>query len=189
MTSAGLVRALTFVNINAACAFFIEVITSAAVDRVPLADVRSNSVDADLPSVAWARLGNTLIDINAVAKGILDKSCPTLDLRNTAERPLSVLALKRLAAVMDPSLTFINIFTVVVVREFIASPTADLSLATKRALRVDAALSSPTVAGSQQTLVDILTALSIWFQFVAFQADTCAVVHTVMSTFPFALII
>lgn len=46
-------------------------------------------------------------------------------------------------------------FAVVVVSEFIASPTADLSLATERALCVDTTLSSLTVAGSQQTLVNI----------------------------------
>lgn len=48
-------------------------------------------------------------------------------------------------------------FAVVVISEFIASPTADLSLATERALCVDASLSSPTVAGSQQTLIDVCT--------------------------------
>lgn len=44
---------------------------------------------------------------------------------------------------------------VVVVCELISGPTADLSLAAERALRVDATLSYPTVAGSQQTLVDV----------------------------------
>lgn len=46
-------------------------------------------------------------------------------------------------------------FAVVVVSEFVARPTADLSLATERALCVDAALPSSAVAGSQQALVDI----------------------------------
>lgn len=46
-------------------------------------------------------------------------------------------------------------FAVVVVGEFVARPTADLSLATERALCVDAALPSSAVAGSQQALVDI----------------------------------
>lgn len=89
---------------------------------------------------------------------------------------------------MDASLTLINIFAIVVVSEFIASPTADLSLATERALSVDTALAPPTVAGSQQTLIDILTALSIWFEFVPFKAGTSVVANTGMSTFPLALI-
>lgn len=90
---------------------------------------------------------------------------------------------------MDTSLTLINIFTIVVVSEFIASPTADLSLATERALCVDTALSCSTVAGSQQTLVDILTALSIWLEFEAFVAGASVIAYTVMSTFPLAHII
>ena len=44
---------------------------------------------------------------------------------------------------------------IVVVSEFIACPTADLPLAAEGALCVDAALSSPTVATSQQALVDV----------------------------------
>lgn len=89
---------------------------------------------------------------------------------------------------MDASLTLINVFAVVVVSEFIASTAADLSLATERALCIDTTLSSATVAGSQQTLIDILAALSIWLEFVAFEAGTSVIAHTVMSTFPFALI-
>lgn len=46
-------------------------------------------------------------------------------------------------------------FAVVVVSEFVARPTADFSLATERAVCVDAALPSTAVAGSQQALVDI----------------------------------
>lgn len=46
---------------------------------------------------------------DAVAEGILDEPRATLDLRETAERSLSVLALKLLAAVMDSSLTLVNI--------------------------------------------------------------------------------
>lgn len=43
----------------------------------------------------------------------------------------------------------------VALSEFIAGPTADLSHAAERALRVDATLTSLTVAGSQETLIDI----------------------------------
>lgn len=189
MTRTDLFRALTLININAAIALLIEVVSSAAVNRVPLAHVGADCVDTGLPAVAWARLANTLIDINAAAKGILDISSTTLDLRDTTERPLGVLALKLWATVMDTSLTLINIFTIVVVSEFIASPTADLSLATERALCVDTALSCSTVAGSQQTLVDILTALSIWLEFEAFVAGASVIAYTVMSTFPLAQII
>lgn len=46
-------------------------------------------------------------------------------------------------------------FAVVVVSEFVARPTADFSLATERAVGVDAALPSSAVAGSQQALVDV----------------------------------
>lgn len=50
---------------------------------------------------------------------------------------------------MDTSFTLINILAIVAVSEFVASAAADLSLATERAHCVDAALSCPTVAGSQ----------------------------------------
>lgn len=68
-------------------------------------------------------------------------------------------------------------FAIVVVSEFIASPTADLSLATKWALCVDATLSSPTVAGSQQTLVDIwgCTKAEIFFSTINAQASPLSV--------------
>lgn len=89
---------------------------------------------------------------------------------------------------MDTSVALINIFAIVVVSEFISSPAADLSLTTEGALCVDTTLSSPTVAGSQQTLVDILTVLSIWFEFVAFQTGTSVVADTDLSTFPLTLI-
>lgn len=89
---------------------------------------------------------------------------------------------------MDVSLTLIDVFAVVVVSEFITGTTADLSLAAERTLCVDTTLSSAAVASSQQTLVDILTALCIWLEFVAFEAGTSAISHTFMSTFPFALV-
>lgn len=120
---------------------------------------------------------------DALAKGILDEPCATLDLRETAEWSLRVLARKILAAVMDSSLTLVNIlvkkspiycnntyynkfqtcsrpavpltFAVVIISEFVTSPTANLSLATEGALCVDAPLSSTTVAGTQQTLIDV----------------------------------
>lgn len=131
MTFTDLFRALTLININTTCAFFTEVVSSTAVHGVPLTDVGANCVDTDLPTVAWARLANTFIDINAAAEGVLDKARTTLDLRVTTERPLSVVALKIWATVMDASLTLIDVFAVVGVGEFIASPTADLSLATE----------------------------------------------------------
>lgn len=46
-------------------------------------------------------------------------------------------------------------FAVVIISEFVASPTANLSLATEGALCVDTPLSSTTVAGTQQTLIDV----------------------------------
>ncbi len=52
-----------FGRTNTACALFIEVVSSTTVNRVSLADVGANCVDTDLPSVAWARLANTFIDI------------------------------------------------------------------------------------------------------------------------------
>lgn len=48
---------------NTSCAVFIEVISSATVNRVPLADVGANVVDADLPSVTWFGLTDTFIDV------------------------------------------------------------------------------------------------------------------------------
>lgn len=188
MTFTDLFGALTLININTACALLIEVVSSTTVNRVPLADVGANCVDTHLPSVALACLDHTFIYINAVPEGILDKAGTTLNLREATEGPLGVLALKLWATVMDTSLTLINVFAIVVVSEFIACPTADLSLATERAFSVDATLSSPTVAGSQQTLVDILTALSIWMEFVAFETCTSVIAHALMSTFPFARI-
>lgn len=188
MTCTDRLGALTLININTACALIIQVVSSPTVNRVPLTHVGANCVDTDMPSVAWACLANTFVDINAASKGVLDKASPTLHLGETTERPLSVLALKLRATVMDTRLTLINIFAVVAVSEFIASPTADLSLATERAVCVDTALSGPTVAGSQQTLVDILTALSIWFEFIAVETGTGVIGHTAVSTFPLALI-
>lgn len=68
-TMRGLVRCFVCRNseffscTNATGAIFVEMVSSTTVDRVPLADVGSNCVDTDLPSVAWACLGNTFIDI------------------------------------------------------------------------------------------------------------------------------
>lgn len=47
---------------------------------------------------------------NAVSKGILYEPCTTLDLWETAEWSLCVLALKFLPTVMDSSLTLVNIW-------------------------------------------------------------------------------
>lgn len=85
MTSTDVFSGLTLVDINAACALFIEVVSSTTVDRVPLADVGAHCVDADLPSAAWACLANTFIYINAVSKGILDKASTTLNFGQTTE--------------------------------------------------------------------------------------------------------
>lgn len=122
---------LTFININAACALFIEVVSSTTVNRVPLAGVGADRVDTDLTSVAWTSLADTFIDIDTVSEGVLDESSPTLYLGEATEGALRVLAFKLRPAVMDTSLTLINIFAVVVVSELIASSTADLSLATE----------------------------------------------------------
>lgn len=78
MALTDLLKAFTLINVNAACALFIEVISSTTVHRVPLAGVRANCVDADLPSLAWARLTHTFININTVAEGILDETSTTL---------------------------------------------------------------------------------------------------------------
>lgn len=168
MTRTDLFRALTLININTASALFIGVVSSTTVNGVPLTEVGAVRIDTDLPAVAWARLANTFIDINAVAEGILDIASITLDLREATEGPLGVLALKLWTTVMDASLTLVNIFAVVVISEFVAGPTADLSLTTERALCVDTTLPPPTVACSQQAFVDILTVLSIWLELVAF---------------------
>lgn len=189
VTFTDLFGALTLINIDTAIALLVEVISSTAVDRVPLADVGADCVDTDLPSLARATLGHTFIDINAASEGILDEADTTLDFGEASERPLGVLALKLLPTVVDASLTLIDIFAIVVVSELVSSPTADLSLAAERALCVDATLSSATVARSQQTLVNILAALFIRPELVAFETGTSVIAHTAMSTFPIALIV
>lgn len=60
-------------------------VASAAVDRVPLAGVGAHCVDAELPWVTRPRLGETFVDVNAVAKGILDIAGTTFNLGTTAE--------------------------------------------------------------------------------------------------------
>lgn len=186
MTFTHLFRAFTLININTACAVVTEVVSSAAVQRVRPAGVGTSCVDTDLSSEAWACLAHTFIDIDAASKGILDEAGTTLHLGDTTKRPLGVLALKLWTTVVDAGLALIDIFAVVGVGEFIAGPTADLSLATKRALCVDTTLSGSTVTDSQQTLIDVLTAPSIWFEFVAFETGTSVVPLTNMSTLPVA---
>lgn len=189
MTFTDLLNTFTLINVDTACALLIEVISSTTVHRVPLTGVRANCVYADLPSLTWARLTYTFIDINTVAKGILDEARTTLHSGKTTEGSLRVLALKLWSTVMDHCLTLINILAVVVVCEFIASPTADLSLAAEGALQVDASFSCSTVTGPKQALIDILTAYSIWFEFVTSGARTGVIAHTDLSTFTVALII
>lgn len=48
---------------NTTRALFVQVVSSATVDRVPLAVVGANCVDTDLPSEAWTRLAKTFIDV------------------------------------------------------------------------------------------------------------------------------
>lgn len=128
MTFTDLLRTFALIDIDAARALFIEVVPSTTVHRVALADVGAARVEADLSSVAGTRLTHTLIDIDTVPEGILDKSCITPLLWLTPEGPLGVLAVKLWTAVMDVRLTLVDIFTVVVVGELISRPTADLPL-------------------------------------------------------------
>lgn len=85
MTCTDLFWALTLININTACALFIQVVSSTTVNRVPLTGVGAGCVDTELPSGAWTRLGETFIDIDAFAQRVLDITSPTLDLGNTTE--------------------------------------------------------------------------------------------------------
>lgn len=85
MSFTDLFRALALININAASALFIEVVSPSTVDRVPLADVGPHSVDAALSPLAWTILAHTFIDINAVAQSILDKTHCTFNFGKTAE--------------------------------------------------------------------------------------------------------
>lgn len=166
-------------------------VASATVDRVPLAGVGSNCVEAYLTREARSRLAQTLIDVNAVPKSVLDVSNPTLDPRLTAERALSVLTLKLWTAIMCTCLTLVNIFAVVVVCELIARATADLSLAAEGTICIDAALSPAAVMRAKQTLIDIFTVLPIRFESVAFEASTSAIAHTLVGTLlcSFALVV
>lgn len=84
MTLTGLLKALTLINVNAAGAFFVQVVPSTTVHRVPLADVRADCVHTDLSSGAWS-LDNTFINIDTAAQGVLDEACSTLDFGETTE--------------------------------------------------------------------------------------------------------
>lgn len=188
VTLTDLFRVLAFINIDAAGALFIEVVSSATVHGVPLTRVGANSVDAEVPSVARTSLGHTLIYIDAVAQSVLDVPSRTLHFWQTAERALCILALELCATVMGVCLTLIYIFTVVGVSELIARPAADLPLTPKRALCVDAAFPSATTAEAKQTLVHVVTAFSIRSEFVALKAATGVVTQALMSTNPTALV-
>lgn len=126
-----LVGVLAFINIDAACALLIEVISSATVHRVPLTGVGALCVDTDVSPVAWTLLTHTLIYVNALPQSVLDVPCSAFHFGLAPERALCVLALELCAAIMDACLTLIYIFTVVGVSELIACPTADLSLTPK----------------------------------------------------------
>lgn len=179
----------TLINIDTARAIFIEVVPPTTVHGVSLADVGTDRVYTDLPSVARTSLGDTFVDINTASECVLDKTVAARSLWDTTERPIGVLTHKLLTTVVDASLTLIYIFAVIAFSELVAGPTADLSNAAERALGVDATLSTPTVTGSQQALVDVLTATSIGFEFKAFHAGTCAIPKTDMITLSFAWII
>lgn len=138
--------------------------------------------------MARTAVSHTFINIYAVAQSVLDVPNRTLYFGQAAERALRILALKLWATVMDACLTLVYILTVVGVRELIARPTADLPLASKRPLSVDAALSPATVTGAQQTLVYIITAFSIWSEFVTFEAAAGVVPHTLVSAHSIALV-
>lgn len=68
-TISGLVRCFVCRNselfscTDTAGAIFVEMVSSTTVNRVPLAVVGASCVDTCLPSVAWACLANTFIDI------------------------------------------------------------------------------------------------------------------------------
>lgn len=188
VTLTDLFRGLAFINIDAAGALFIEVVSSATVHGVPLTRVGANSVDAEVPSVAWTSLTHTLIYINAVAQSVLDVPSRTLHFWQTTERALCILALELCTTVMDACLTLIYIFTVVGVSELIARPAADLPLTPKRPLCVDAAFPSATITGAKQTLVYIFTAFSIRSEFVALKAATGVVTQALLSTSSIALV-
>lgn len=78
-------RPFAFINIYTARALFVQVVSSTTVNNIPLTDVGASCVDTELPSLAWACLANTFIDVNADAQSILDIAGSTLDLGETAE--------------------------------------------------------------------------------------------------------
>lgn len=188
VTLTDLFRVLAFINIDAAGALFIEVVSSSTVHGVPLTRVGANSVDAEVSSVAWTSLAHTLIYINAVAQCVLDVPSRTLHFGQTTERALCVLALELCATVMNACLALIDIFAVVGVSELIARAAADLPLTPKRPLCVDAAFPSATVTGAQQALIYIFAAFSIRSEFVALKAATGVVTQALMSTNSIALV-
>lgn len=71
---------------------------------------------------------------------------------------------------MNTTLTLVNIFAVIVLCEFIASPTAAVSLAAERAHRIDAGLSEPAVVVARDAFIDIFTGHAVRQQLVAHEA-------------------
>lgn len=71
---------------------------------------------------------------------------------------------------MNTTLTFVNIFAVIVLRELIASPAAAVPLAAERAHRVDTGLSKPTIVAARDAFVGIFAGDAVRQQLVAHEA-------------------
>lgn len=71
---------------------------------------------------------------------------------------------------MNTTLTFVNIFAVIVLCELIASPTAALSLAAERAHSIDAVFSKPAIVAARDAFIDIFTGDTVGQQLVAHKA-------------------
>lgn len=85
---------------------------------------------------------------------------------------------------MCVGLTLINIFAAVAVSELISCATAGLPLAAVRPHSVNTALTKTTAMRAQQTLVNVFTVFSIWFELVPKKAGTGIISHTTLSTVP-----
>lgn len=71
---------------------------------------------------------------------------------------------------MNTTLTLVNIFAVIVLRELIASPTAAVALAAERAHCIDARFSQPAVLAALDAFIDIFAGDAVGEQLVAHKA-------------------
>lgn len=71
---------------------------------------------------------------------------------------------------MNTTLTLVNIFTVIILCELIASPTAAVPLAAERAHGIDAGFSQAAAMAACDAFVDIFTGDTIRLQLVAHKA-------------------